>query len=115
VIAPILRSLGLFQLAADGGKFVFKEDPIPGHVNKLYFVLAPILSMIPALTTMTVVPFGAYLNQAGAWVPIVLANLDVGSWRSLRSPRSASTRSSSPAGPPIRSIRSSVVCAPRRS
>ncbi|HRE08208.1 MAG TPA: NADH-quinone oxidoreductase subunit H [Opitutaceae bacterium] len=78
VIAPILRSLGLFQLAADGGKFVFKEDPIPGHVNKLYFVLAPILSMIPALTTITVVPFGAYLNQAGAWVPIVLANLDVG-------------------------------------
>ncbi|MBL9203665.1 MAG: NADH-quinone oxidoreductase subunit H [Opitutaceae bacterium] len=78
ILAPILRNLGLFQLAADGGKFVFKEDPVPGHVNKFYFILAPILSMIPALTTITVVPFGAYLNQAGAWVPIVLANLDVG-------------------------------------
>jgi len=78
VIAPLLQKLGLFQLAADGGKFVFKEDPIPGHVNKLYFVLAPILSMIPALTTIAVVPFGAYLNQAGQWVPIVLANVDVG-------------------------------------
>ena len=35
VIAPLLQRLGLFQLAADGGKFVFKEDPVPGHVNKL--------------------------------------------------------------------------------
>ncbi len=78
VIAPILRNLGLFQLAADGGKFVFKEDPIPGHVNKLYFVLAPILAMIPALTTITVVPFGAYFDKAGQLVPVMLANVDVG-------------------------------------
>jgi NADH-quinone oxidoreductase subunit H len=78
VVAPLLQKLGLFQLAADGGKFVFKEDPIPGHVNKVYFVLAPILAMIPALTTVAVVPFGAYLNSAGQLVPLVLANIDVG-------------------------------------
>jgi NADH-quinone oxidoreductase subunit H len=78
VLAPLLQRLGLFQLAADGGKFVFKEDPIPGHVNKLYFVLAPILAMIPALTTVAVVPFGAYIDRAGEVVPIVLANVDVG-------------------------------------
>src|SRR5476649_267756 len=46
VIAPFLQRLGLFQLAADGGKFVFKEDPVPGHVNKLYFMMAPVLAMI---------------------------------------------------------------------
>lgn len=78
VIVPFLQKLGLFQLAADGGKFVFKEDPIPGHVNKLYFVLAPILAMIPALTTVTIVPFGAYFNEAGQLVPLVLANVDIG-------------------------------------
>jgi NADH-quinone oxidoreductase subunit H len=78
VIAPLLQRFGLFQLAADGGKFVFKEDPVPGHVNKLYFVLAPILAMIPALTTVAVVPFGAYLDRAGELVPIVLADVDVG-------------------------------------
>lgn len=78
VIVPFLQKLGLFQLAADGGKFVFKEDPIPGHVNKLYFVMAPILAMIPALTTVTIVPFGAYLNDAGQLVPLVLANVDIG-------------------------------------
>lgn len=86
-IAPILawipgisflQRLGLFQLAADGGKFVFKEDAVPGHVNKLYFIAAPVLAMIPALSTVVVVPFGAYLDSAGKLVPLVLANVDLG-------------------------------------
>ena len=29
--------LGLFQSLADGIKFIFKEDPIPGHVDKFYY------------------------------------------------------------------------------
>lgn len=86
-IAPILawipgigflRKLGVFQLAADGGKFVFKEDAVPGHVNKPYFIAAPVLAMIPALTTIVAVPFGAYLDSAGKLVPLVLANVDLG-------------------------------------
>ncbi len=90
-IAPILawipgiwvfQKLGLFQLAADGGKFVFKEDPIPGHVKKFYFVAAPILAMIPALTTVAFVPFGAYFTELAdgtrALVPLILANVDIG-------------------------------------
>lgn len=74
----VLQRLGLFQLAADGGKFLFKEDIIPGHVNKVYFVAAPILAMIPALTTVVAVPFGAYIDSAGKLVPLVLANVDLG-------------------------------------
>lgn len=74
----VLQRLGLFQLAADGGKFVFKEDAVPGHVNKLYFIAAPIIAMIPALTTVVAVPFGAYLDSAGKLVPLVLANVDLG-------------------------------------
>jgi NADH-quinone oxidoreductase subunit H len=77
VIAPVLQHLGIFQLMADGGKFVFKEDPVPGHVNKFYFILSPILAMIPALTTVAIVPFGAYLSN-GQLVPIMLANVDIG-------------------------------------
>lgn len=44
-VAPIpflgrfLQRLGVFQLMADGGKFVFKEDVIPGHVNKFYYYI----------------------------------------------------------------------------
>ncbi len=78
VFVPFLQRLGVFQLAADGGKFVFKQDPVPGHVNKVYFILAPIIAMIPALSTIVVVPFGAYVDSAGKLVPIVLANLDIG-------------------------------------
>jgi NADH-quinone oxidoreductase subunit H len=74
----VLQRLGLFQLAADGGKFLFKEEPLPDHVNRLYYSLAPVIAMVPAFTTVTVVPFGAYLDGAGQVVPIVLANLDVG-------------------------------------
>jgi NADH-quinone oxidoreductase subunit H len=71
------QRLGLFQLAADGLKFLFKEDITPSSVNKPYFIAAPIVAMIPALTTVTVVPFGAYLS-GGHVVPLVLANVDVG-------------------------------------
>jgi len=74
----IIQRLGLFQLAADGGKFLFKEEPLPDHVNKLYYTLAPVIAMVPAFTTLTVVPFGAYLGSGGSLVPIVLANVDVG-------------------------------------
>ena len=78
VIGPFLQRLGVFHLLADGGKMFLKEDPVPGHVNKFYFMLAPLVAMIPALTTVTAVPFGAYFDEAHRLVPIVLANLDVG-------------------------------------
>jgi NADH-quinone oxidoreductase subunit H len=78
VIGPALQRLGAFHLMADGLKMLFKEDALPGHVNKFYFVLAPIVAMIPALTTVTAVPFGAYVDAAGQTVPLVLANVDVG-------------------------------------
>jgi len=77
-LSTFLRRLGLFHLLADGGKLLFKEEPVPGHVNKLYFILAPVIAMMPAFTTVTVVPFGAYLTGSGETVPLILANVDVG-------------------------------------
>src|SRR3954469_10938610 len=78
VLGPFLQRLGVFHLMADGAKFLFKEEPVPAHVNKLYFTLAPIIAMIPAFSTVTVVPFGAYLSDGGKIIPLVLANVDVG-------------------------------------
>lgn len=78
VIGPFLQRLGVFHLMADGGKMLFKEDPVPGHVNKFYFMLAPLVGLVPAFTTVVVVPFGAYLDQAGHIIPLVLANVDIG-------------------------------------
>lgn len=78
VIGPFLQRLGIFHVMADGGKMLFKEDPVPGHVNKFYFILAPILAMVPALTTVVAVPFGAYIDAAGHVVALALANVDIG-------------------------------------
>ena len=78
VLGPFLIRLGIFQPLADGLKFLFKEDIIPGHVNKFYYLLAPCVAVIPALTTMAVLPFGEYTSTAGETVPLVLANLDIG-------------------------------------
>jgi NADH-quinone oxidoreductase subunit H len=77
-VGRFLQRLGVFHVMADGGKMLFKEDSTPGHVNKFYFIAAPLLAMIPALTTVTVVPFGTYFDAAGKSVPLILANLDVG-------------------------------------
>ncbi|MBS0631207.1 MAG: NADH-quinone oxidoreductase subunit H [Verrucomicrobia bacterium] len=76
-LGKFLQRLGVFHVMADGGKMLFKEDSLPGHVNKFYFIAAPILAMIPALTTVTVVPFGAYIT-GNTVVPLALAPLDIG-------------------------------------
>ena len=78
VLGPFLQRLGIFHVMADGGKMLFKEDAFPQHVNKFYFILAPIIAMIPALTTVTAVPFGMYLDEAGRMIPLALANVDIG-------------------------------------
>ena len=79
ILGPFLQRLGVFHVMADGGKMLFKEDSTPGHVNRFYFILAPIIAMIPALTTVTVVPFGAILEPGTrSVVPLALANVDVG-------------------------------------
>ena len=78
VLGPFLQRVGLFHLMADGLKMFLKEDPVPGHVNKVYFILAPLVAMVPALSTVCAVPFGAYLDEAGRVVPLILAPVDVG-------------------------------------
>src|SRR5213592_3980674 len=65
---------GLFQPIADAMKFLLKEDFTPAHVNKLYYWLAPCLAMVPAITTLAVVPFGSTLFG----VPMVIADINVG-------------------------------------
>src|SRR3954465_12987579 len=54
VLGPFLTRLGIFQPIADALKSFLKEDFTPGHVRKLYYWLAPAVSMIPALLTVAI-------------------------------------------------------------
>jgi NADH-quinone oxidoreductase subunit H len=53
-----LGPAGVFQPIADGLKIFFKEDIIPAHVDKLFFVLAPAFAASTALMALAVVPVG---------------------------------------------------------
>ena len=50
--------LGLLQPAVDVLKLFFKEEFIPEGASKVIFHIAPMLAVIPALVTFSVVPFG---------------------------------------------------------
>ena len=74
ILGPFLTRLGIWQPLADGLKSFLKEDFTPGHVRKIYFWLAPAITMIPAFLTVAVIPFGS--NIGGQ--KMVIADLDVG-------------------------------------
>ena len=56
--------LGLFQPIADIGKLFFKEEFWPADANRVVFFIAPLLAVIPAIVTFSVIPFG----PGPAWV-----------------------------------------------
>jgi NADH-quinone oxidoreductase subunit H len=53
-----LGPLGLFQALADAVKFMFKEDLTPSSVDRPLYLMAPVLGLLPALTTFCVIPWG---------------------------------------------------------
>ncbi len=64
---PFLR--GWAQPFADVVKLLLKEIIVPNNSNKFLFLLAPVLSLTPALAAWAVIPFTDYL---------VLTNIDAG-------------------------------------
>ena len=69
---------GLLQPAADGLKNILKEETYPATADRWLFVLAPLVSFVPALLTFAVIPFGAPLPTKWGEVPMVVADLPVG-------------------------------------
>ena len=43
---------------ADGVKFIFKEDLTPPHVYKPLYIAAPMIAVMCALTSISVIPIG---------------------------------------------------------
>ena len=67
---------GLLQPVADGIKLIFKEELIPDNAYKLAFLLAPVITMVPAIVVMGVLPWGGTIE---AWnLDLSLANINVG-------------------------------------
>jgi len=69
---------GLLQPAADGLKMIFKEDIIPLQANQWLFLLAPALSLIPALMTFIVIPYGGEIAPFGHRVQLHVTRMNVG-------------------------------------
>src|SRR5512139_1769535 len=65
---------GLLQPVADGIKLIFKEELIPNKADKVIFVLAPVITVIPALIILAVVPVGDPINLFGRMVSLQLTD-----------------------------------------
>jgi NADH-quinone oxidoreductase subunit H len=65
---------GLLQPVADGIKLIFKEELIPAQADRLLFVLAPIVTVIPALILLAVIPIGQSITIGGRQISLGLAD-----------------------------------------
>ncbi|MDO8370280.1 MAG: NADH-quinone oxidoreductase subunit NuoH [Lacisediminimonas sp.] len=72
---------GLFQPIADGLKLLFKEIVVPTKSSKALFVIAPVMTIMPALVAWAIVPFGpekALANiNAGLLFVMAITSLEV--------------------------------------
>lgn len=69
---------GLLQPVADGIKLIFKEELIPEQADKLIFILAPIITAVPAWIILAVIPLGT-VPMFGKMIDLSIAgDLNVG-------------------------------------
>lgn len=69
---------GLLQPVADGVKLIFKEELIPATADKVLFLAAPVITVIPALIVTAVIPWGGEVNLFGRTVALYLADVNIG-------------------------------------
>jgi NADH-quinone oxidoreductase subunit H len=69
---------GLLQPLADGIKFLFKEDLTPPHVYKPLYIAAPMIALVCALTSISVIPVGNWVTVAGVHTPLQITDLNIG-------------------------------------
>lgn len=70
--------VGLLQPVADAVKAIFKEDIVPDHVDKLLYVLAPVLAFLPPALAFAVIPFGHSIRVSDRLIELVLAPANAG-------------------------------------
>jgi NADH-quinone oxidoreductase subunit H len=95
---------GLLQPIADGLKFLFKEQVRPTDANHWLYLIAPLISLVPALLSFSVIPFGPALQVTDLNVALLVVfavgslsiyGIVLGGWASnSKYPLIASMRSS---------------------
>jgi len=68
---------GLLQSLMDGIKLPLKEDIVPRNVDKLLFLLAPAIALVPAFISLAIIPFGPEVSIFGVQTPLQLTDLPV--------------------------------------
>lgn len=69
---------GFLQPLADAVKLVFKGEFTPMGADRVVYRLAPIISLVLAVSGFALIPIGTYFVVGGHQVPLVLANVSVG-------------------------------------
>src|SRR3990172_381581 len=69
---------GWLQPLADGLKLIFKEELVPAQAYKVIFILAPVITVIPAFIILAVMPWGTSITLFGREIPLYLADINVG-------------------------------------
>jgi NADH-quinone oxidoreductase subunit H len=69
---------GWLQSLADGLKLAFKEDIRPVMADRWVYVIAPVVSTIPAFLAFSVIPFGPQVDMFGHQTALQLTDLPVG-------------------------------------
>ncbi|MFQ5870073.1 MAG: NADH-quinone oxidoreductase subunit NuoH [Candidatus Zixiibacteriota bacterium] len=69
---------GLLQPIADAVKLLFKEDFTLAGCNKIIYNLAPLVTFVPALLAIAVIPVGDQITVAGETTNLMISDLNVG-------------------------------------
>ncbi|MEU5903890.1 NADH-quinone oxidoreductase subunit NuoH [Micromonospora sp. NPDC047527] len=68
---------GLLQTLADGLKLAFKEDILPKAADKVVYFFAPVISVVCAVTALSVMPFGPMVSIFGHRTPLQVTDVPV--------------------------------------
>jgi NADH-quinone oxidoreductase subunit H len=69
---------GLLQPLADGLKFILKEDLTPPHVYKPLYIAAPMIAVIFAITSISLIPIGNSISIGGINTPLQITDVNIG-------------------------------------